>query len=93
MAMSVESRVRAMTRAERRGYLKAHGWRRLGSNCWLNPTFDDPDGDRGFYTLAAAIRHCLRYREQCPVPSESEGTGHRVHPATGDGTRETKRKR
>jgi hypothetical protein len=57
--MRVESTVRAMTKTERRDYLRSHGWTRLsarGSETWFHPTHDQPEGDRGFYTLAAAIR-------------------------------------
>lgn len=59
--MSIEAKVRAMTKAERREYLLTRGWTRLGPNTWLHWTFDEPGGDRGFYTLAAAIRAELRF--------------------------------
>lgn len=58
--MSVETTVRAMTRAEKVAYLKAHGWHRIswrGSQTWQPP--GDP---AGFYTLAAAIRTALARR-------------------------------
>jgi hypothetical protein len=69
----VEAAVRAMTRAERVAYLRAAGWRRLshrGSQCWLAPGWRrHPDGyfepgpDRGFYTLAAAVRTAVARAE------------------------------
>jgi hypothetical protein len=62
----VETRARAMTKGERRSYLRARGWTRLsrhGSEAWLHPTHsgwaDPMNGDRGFYTLAAAVRTAL----------------------------------
>jgi hypothetical protein len=65
-----EATVRAMTRVERVAYLHAAGWHRLssrGSQCWLAPGWQrhprgyvEPGPDRGFYTLAAAIREALR---------------------------------
>jgi hypothetical protein len=57
--VSVEARVRAMTKSERRNHLVQAGWQRLGSRTWRHPTVDQPRGDRGFYTLAAAIRTAL----------------------------------
>lgn len=62
----VEAAVRSMTKPERRDYLRAHGWTRLsgrGSECWFHPSRDQPGGDRGFYTLAAAIRTALAHEE------------------------------
>lgn len=56
--MSVETTVRAMTRAEKVAYLKAHGWHRIswrGSQTWQPP--GDPPA---VYTLAAAIRTALQ---------------------------------
>jgi hypothetical protein len=58
--VSVEARVRAMSKPERRDYLVQAGWKRLGSRTWWHPTFHQPGGDRSFYTLAAAIRTALR---------------------------------
>jgi hypothetical protein len=62
----VEAQARAMTKPERRAYLRAHGWTRLsrhGSETWLHPSHSGwrgpANGDRGFYTLAAAIRAAL----------------------------------
>ncbi len=55
---TVEARVRRMTRPERVRYLKDAGWRRLssyGAQSWRAPD----QSDRGFYTLAAAIRTAL----------------------------------
>jgi hypothetical protein len=64
-----EATVRAMTRPERVAYLRAHGWYRLsarGSQSWLAPGwrrhaagYVEPGGDRGFYSLAAAIRAAI----------------------------------
>jgi hypothetical protein len=66
---AVERAARAMPKAERRACLAAHGWKRLssgGSETWLHPTHsgwgDPASGDRGFYTLAAAIRAELTER-------------------------------
>ncbi len=69
----VEAAVRAMTRAERVAYLQAAGWHRLsarGSQTWLAPGWRrhpgahvEPGQDRGFYTLAAAIRTAVRRAE------------------------------
>lgn len=66
----LEAAVRAMTRAERAAYLRAHGWRRLssrGSQTWFAPGWSRhpaghvrPGQDKGFYTLASAIRTALR---------------------------------
>jgi len=66
----VEATVRAMTRPERAAYLQAAGWHRLssrGSQCWLAPGWHrhpagyvEPGPDRGFHTLAAAIRKAVR---------------------------------
>jgi hypothetical protein len=55
-AADIERRVRVMAKAERRAV--AHGWRRLGS-CWLHPVH----GERGPYSLAAAIRVALAEAE------------------------------
>jgi hypothetical protein len=65
-----EAAVRAMSRAERFAYLRAAGWHRLssrGSQCWLAPGwrrdpagYVEPGPDRGFYTLAAAIRVAVK---------------------------------
>jgi hypothetical protein len=65
----VEVAVRAMTRAQRVAYLRAAGWHRLsshGSQTWLAPGWHrhprghvEPGQDRGFYTLAAAIRMAI----------------------------------
>jgi hypothetical protein len=62
----VEAAVRTMTRAQRTAYLRAAGWHRLsarGSQAWLAPGWQrhprgyvEPGPDRGFYTMAAAIR-------------------------------------
>ena len=50
-----------MTKAERREYLLTRGWTRPSRNSWRHWTFNDPGGDRGFYTLAAAIRAELKF--------------------------------
>lgn len=57
--VGAEEAARAMSGAQRRAYLVARGWRRLGRATWLRPTFDAPGGDRGFYSLAAAVRVTL----------------------------------
>jgi hypothetical protein len=54
----IERTLRSMTKADRRSYLLAHGWRCLsnrGAGWWQRP--DDPSG---FWSLAAAIRTALR---------------------------------
>jgi hypothetical protein len=48
----VEAAARAMTKRERVDHLKAHGWRRIGSQSWRAPE----QADHSSYTLAAAIR-------------------------------------
>jgi hypothetical protein len=60
----IERRVRAMTKAERRAYLLAAGCTRCGS-CWWHPSREPQGtgGDRGFYSLAAAIRTALAEAE------------------------------
>lgn len=58
-----ERRVRAITKAERRIYLRAYGWRPHGRDHWLHPTHDQPDGDHALYTWAAAIRTALEQTE------------------------------
>jgi hypothetical protein len=65
-----EKTVRGMTKADRRAYLRAAGWHRLsrnGSESWFAPGWYhhprghvEPGPDRGFYTLAAAIRAAVR---------------------------------
>lgn len=60
--MSVESSLRRMTKQERVAFLRARGWSRLskrGTETWFHPTCDEPGGDRGFYSLADAIRTAL----------------------------------
>ncbi len=55
--IDVERRVRAMTKADRRTWLRAHGWTQLGysgSGSWVRPS-----QPAHFYTLAAAIRTAL----------------------------------
>ncbi len=66
----MEATVRAMTRPERVAYLQAAGWHRLsshGSQCWFAPGwrrhpagYVEPGPDRGFYSLASAIRKAVR---------------------------------
>lgn len=55
----VEQQARAMSPAERRRYLIAAGWRRIGSKTWLPPDLNE----QGFYSLAAAIRTALERHE------------------------------
>ncbi len=58
--MNTEQLVRAMSKRERVGYLKAHGWQRLGyhgAQSWISPA----GPSWAFYTLAAAIRNALDY--------------------------------
>ena len=51
----VERRVRAMTKPERRAYLLAAGWTRIGDT-WLHPNSRPVRPGPWFYSLAAAIR-------------------------------------
>lgn len=53
-----EGVVRAMSKPERRAFLLARGWRRIGQS-WRHPSCDQADGDTGFYTLAVAIRAAI----------------------------------
>lgn len=51
---TIEATVRAMTKTDRRDYLRARGWNQItsrGSGCWTRPS--EPSH---LYTLAAAIR-------------------------------------
>jgi hypothetical protein len=55
---TIEAAVRAMTKAERRAYLSARGWRCISNRAagsWRRPV--DPSG---LYSLAAAIRTAIR---------------------------------
>jgi hypothetical protein len=55
---TVAARVREMNPTMRRMYLLEHGWDHLGAQ-WTHPSRRQPGGDRGFYTLAQAIRKAV----------------------------------
>lgn len=69
VSTAIEHTARALTPPERRAYLRAAGWHRLGGT-WFHPTRDDPGGDRSHYTLAAAIRAALADRTPVLPPEQ-----------------------
>jgi hypothetical protein len=60
----VESRARAMTKADRIAHLRGHHWQRMGQS-WLSP---GGSGQRALYTLAAAIREQLLRDYRAALP-------------------------